>query len=360
MNEQTSDKSDQKLPCVVQLGFAGARRLFDPAPDAPETEQKWEQKLHDHLRDSLKQMRSKMKLSDESFFCGISQIAVGADMVFARVMTESDLPHRIFLPQPVEDYLTATGSQGDDFSAAEKQQARRLLDAENIIQTTTVSHSTDRHARFRETNAEILRVSDVVVTVIKKDAETKPGGSNEFIKRALAIGKPVLEICVSVKDNQPVFENDWHLKTTPPYRPPGFPVELDKVRLEKPVTGIPSCDEFTSPLKEMTGLHSRSQQKRFKNLVVYIIAFHILATALATAAISMHGSDSSGDEPASGIVAAANHANVPEDGDAGEEQVRDGGAATPDSSAGQHHRSIWSWLIPLLLIGELVALLLWG
>lgn len=278
------------LPCVVQIGFAGSRQLFGESPEDPNVERQWGDAVTEQVVQLLKLLPAKLKLSPHHFLCGISQIACGADSVFTRACLahEPSIPQRIFLPQLVDDYLSAVSSNGTpDFTPAQMSEAKSLLDSPHIVQLRVVSQSQERSDRFRETNAEILRVSDMVVCLLSSEAAEKAGGTNELLKRALAVNKPVLEIRVTIEDGQPVCHEMWHV--TSPFDVPAIPEPLSNLQLPKTDAKIPSSEQYRVPLKNLVSTQAKQQQRLFRYAAAIIIATHILATFCATGALALHG-----------------------------------------------------------------------
>jgi hypothetical protein len=153
MNNPTQPHS---LPCVVQLGFAGSRKLFvDPQPNPPQLMALQEEVEH-YLTERLNRLREELNLERNYFLVGISQIACGADTLFTRACRSRRIPQRIFLPQHRDAYLSAVGSDGitADFTTNERKEAELLLGADHIIQERIVSDSADRQQQFEDVNVE--------------------------------------------------------------------------------------------------------------------------------------------------------------------------------------------------------------
>ena len=124
-NTQVTASQHSPLPLVIQIGFAGARKLVDRSafPQAA-AEDVFAEAAAQALLAVLKQLPQQLELGQARiFFCGISQIAIGADMAFAAALALHGSLHRVFLPQPLDGYLAAVGSSGPDFSAAEQDMA---------------------------------------------------------------------------------------------------------------------------------------------------------------------------------------------------------------------------------------------
>lgn len=278
------------IPLVVQVGFAGSRSLFDlsqyPDLDPSDLATQALDALVAHLRD----LPAALGLSSHHFLCGISQIAVGADTLFTLACQTLGVPQRVLLPQRRDDYLAAEGSDGTpDFTPEAQQVARGLLDGPQIIEECVVSHASNRTARFEETNAAILRLSDVVLCLVRDTADSKRGGTEELISQAEAQGKPVARIGVSIEDGKvrlsplkPLVDwlngADWALPSAPP--------ELSSLVI--PALGqagaLPTSAHFIDKIKRAASDQSKKHSGWFKRSAIIIIGFHLGATVLAVLA----------------------------------------------------------------------------
>lgn len=288
-----SSNADATFPCVVQVGFAGSRKLFDPPPPNAQVAQQWETQVQQHVETALQRLRKDLNLKDHHFLCGISQIACGADFVFTRAcqaqQLDNECPQRIFLPQQVEEYLSAKNSHGeDDFTEDQKIEARRLLGLDHIIQQRVVSLSPDRIERFKETNVEILRFSDVVICLLRDNAQTQPGGSVEFLERAKKCQIPVHEIRISTTNGQLNIDDPWR-KKKPFFIPKEISEPVAQLSLPNHSGGIPSIEDYCEPLKNMGSHQAKQQQAFFRLAAAWIIGTHIAATVCATIALAIHG-----------------------------------------------------------------------
>lgn len=142
----------RSLPCVVQLGFVGARHLFDTSTLSAEEAEKLQAEALHLLRQTCIALRDDLKLEPHQFVAAISQLAIGADMLVAQVCQSFDqpIPHRVFLPQLTAAFLDASNENGTpDFLPAEKAIVVNLLKSPSIIQERVVSRSNSRSDRFR-------------------------------------------------------------------------------------------------------------------------------------------------------------------------------------------------------------------
>jgi hypothetical protein len=279
------------FPCVVHLGFAGSRHLFDRSHDAPIAEAHLENQVLEYFSTRLGELPGELGLKPGHFLCGISQIACGADSIFTRACRDRRIPQRIFLPQHRDAYLSAIGSDGKpDFTSDERKEAESLLSAEHIIQERVVSVSADRQQRFEDVNVQILRVSDVVVCLLREDAVGKPGGTAQLLERAKQRGTPVLAIRVGLRDGQPKFREQWHNQDEKhPFQPPRLPEELAALPASVSLDPLPSREEYCEPLKKLASTQAKWHQRLFKYATVVIIGTHILATLAATVALATRG-----------------------------------------------------------------------
>ncbi len=131
-------------------------------------------------------------------FEGVSQVAIGADMLFTRACLSLGIPQRIFLPLPAEEYLSGSGSDGaSDFSAAEANASAALLASEHIVECRIVGNSPDRETRFEQTNQAIAAASDVILCVRALGAVARPGGTAQLLGLAAESRMPALELCIT-------------------------------------------------------------------------------------------------------------------------------------------------------------------
>src|SRR4051812_19748846 len=136
MNEL--DLSVGVLPLVVQVGFAGSRVLVDvrehPGVDVCRFEGEGEEWLGGRVGGvegggggGLGALKGGLGLGEEHFFCGISAMAIGGDMVFSRACRRKGIVQRVFLPQTRDEFFKAGGSSGTDFSEGQVREGLSLL-----------------------------------------------------------------------------------------------------------------------------------------------------------------------------------------------------------------------------------------
>ncbi len=292
------------VPIIVALGFAGSRYLLegDSTLDAP-GRHGFMAALEAHLRDRIAALPVELGLSPAHVLCGISQVAIGADTLFTRTCAGLELPQRVFLPQSRDEYLSAFESADTaDFEQHERREAERLLASPHIIEERVVSDAANRGVRFGDANLEIIRVSDVVVCLLREQATTNVGGTVEFLAKACKRGQPVLELRVAEKNGQPHIRecrHNWpgtpaHRGWTPPQLPEGLGATgLSPARSARtntpgpaptPVGNILSrAEPALQQLARIGDDASAVQRKHFRYAAQIIIAAHLTATACAVA-----------------------------------------------------------------------------
>ena len=282
------------LPCVVQVGFAGSRQLFDPMPEGPHRES-LERELEAYLCDCLESLGDTLRLdAQRHFLCGISQVAIGADAAFTRACRALGMPQRIFLPQQEDAYLAARGPGGvADFSEEQSREARELLQSTHIVERRVVSDASDRQSRFEDTNFEIAAESDLVICLLREGAEPKRGGTLQLLELAKHRGIPAMEIEVSLREGRPCFEERWH--DLDRFTTPQLPRSMQELRMQAPPSGsaLSSIGQFADAVKGHASQRAALQRKLFGYAALVVIFAHILATLAATMVLAEHGAPDS-------------------------------------------------------------------
>jgi hypothetical protein len=241
------------------------------------------------LTERLAQLPSDLGLDDRHFLCGVSQMATGADMLFARACRDLGLTQRVALPQPRDAYLDAVGSDGSpDFAPSEREEAQALLDSPHVIDERVVSDAPDRQTRFEETNQALVESCDAVVCLLRAGAEGKRGGTRDLMERARLRGLPLLELRADLAAGAPVIEERWHRREL--FRAPALPADLSAAALP-PADGpprLPKAREYSDAWKEITGGQANWRRRLFKTAALAIIGTHVAATCCAVAALKLH------------------------------------------------------------------------
>jgi hypothetical protein len=276
---------------VIQVGFAGLRLLVEGDFADPTAKSAVEQLVRQRISEEL---RSLAEFAGARYFlCGISQIAIGADTLFAQACQELGVVQRVFLPQHRQDYISAVGSNGQpDFSYSEKRQAEELLSNPLVVEERVIGDAADRSARFEAVNREILRASDVMLLVLPNEARSGPGGAGHLLEQAKRLGKPTIELRIVYRDSKPTIEKTWHHADK--FVAPKLPPALMKIAED----GIVDIEGYCDSLKEFASGQANSLRRLFRVFVFAIVGTHVLATVMATLALIGH----SGGGPVSGAV----------------------------------------------------------
>jgi hypothetical protein len=274
------------MPLVVHIGFAGSRLLARAGDLAPAREQDFLAAVQAHLAARVRQLPADLGLQPTHFLCGVSQIAAGADTLFAGACAGLGIQQRIFLPQARADYLAGRDESGEpDFDDAQRAQAEHLLAQPHVIEERVASHGPDRESRFEDVNLEIAAVSDVVICLLRQDVRGRSVGTTDLMARAAQRGRPVLEVRVDVGPaGQPVFTDTWHRLEA--FERPGVPSDLcdpggypaDRVTLA----------DYGSCLMAAASRQAMARQRLFSVSAFVIIGSHVLATACAVSALTLH------------------------------------------------------------------------
>lgn len=290
---QTTTVPATALPLVVQVGFSGSRSLYDESVPTS-LQSALDECVVRELRNVLCSLPRRLPLTAGHFLCGISQIAIGADMLFAAACSAEGVCHRFFLPQRLDDFLAAQGSRGPDFTADQQAEVRRQVAAANVIQERVVTDSIDRGERFEETNLEILRVSDLLICLTRNDAVGQRGGTQRLLEHAVQRGVPTLELRVKTEGaNVALTPQEHHFDRftlpVPPSEMAAMPVPT-----ELSAQGLPSLEQYCSLLKSFGSDRARRLRRYFQWGAAIIIVTHVAATMLATACLATHGEHARG------------------------------------------------------------------
>jgi hypothetical protein len=286
MNQTAAIATGDSLPLVVHVGFAGSRFLVLPGTMAVAEEQRFLQAVQQELAGLLRRLPAELRLSPGHFLCGLSQVAMGSDMLFTRACAGLGIRQRIFLPQPRRAYLDGRDEKGDDdFAPAQRAEAERLLALPHIIEERVVSHAVDREAQFEDANLQIVGVSDVVVCLLRPDVRGRSTGTTDLMDRALQRGRPVLEVRVGVgPGGLPEWTETWHQRDA--FDLPALPADLCASR---PGPGArTTLADYCTCLMAEASRQALGRQQVFSLSAFVIIGAHVLATACAVAALTLH------------------------------------------------------------------------
>ena len=173
------------------IGFSGSRRLI-AAEHAAKAVAVRERTLA-QLKEWLASLRAIREVSGADL-AAVCSLAVGGDSLFIEACKDLEIPVTVLLPQPLDKFLAATGSDGSpDFIAEEAKAARNL--AKGAVGIEVAATSADRRERFEQVNREIIRRCDLLYCLDHPTTgqPVKRGGTGHAAEQARAAGKPVVE-----------------------------------------------------------------------------------------------------------------------------------------------------------------------
>ena len=284
MSASPSHSTNPAFPLAVTVGFSGPRAWFTKSDPPNADAAAFQDAAVKWLVERLRNLPEELGLSDHHFLTGISQIAVGGDFAFTEACKQLGIPQRISLPQPSDVFLAASGSDGPDFSDAEKDQALALLASPNIIQERVASGASVRDVRFEETNIELIRRSDLLIAMVKAE-----GGkwTRDLIHRAARWGTPVLVVQVALRDGTPHFEAAWENLTAPvrqSFKAPALPGVLTDVPFaDTPPAAhtVPEKKHYFPRIKTHCSTEATHLNHFFQQSAWIIISSHFYASVCA-------------------------------------------------------------------------------
>lgn len=284
-------------PLVVHLGFAGSRDLYGPSKHEPIDEAKFHKEIEDHLVAIMAELPKTLGLSEHHFLCCISQLDIGADRIFTRACArlaashpERSFAQRIFLPDSPDAYLDAGGNS----NRSQRTEGRRLMASPHILEERIVGFANDREERSEEASLEVVRVSDLVIALVREGEMTEPGNPAHFITRARARNKYVLLITVSVRAGRTEFEDKW-LPRAPRDRK-GRKDDFEPPNVPKAIAGFvwQKKDTYSRELGKFAGNEAKRHQRLFKFAALIIILTHVVATIIASYGLAIHKAQEAG------------------------------------------------------------------
>ena len=193
----------------INIGFSGSRLLS--IKNNGQIPKKHE--IIHILENQILRFLYAMDISCDNCYA-ISQIAIGADTLFFEACKDLKIPHRLFLPQTFDKFISGAEPNGKpDFTEAQKKLAIKLRKESTIIEEKVINHSSDRNQQFIDTNDAILDHSHIVIALIRHDVEyISPGGALDFLVKAQERNLPALELRIDLdtKTSEPYIKKYIH------------------------------------------------------------------------------------------------------------------------------------------------------
>jgi hypothetical protein len=158
--------SSIRLPEVLAVGFTGHRKVPD------------ETKSRQLIRDFL----SQRKQSHVGIVYGVSSAASGGDQLFAESCLDLDIPLRILLPRPADQFRA-------DFDDASWQRTVRIM--ENAISVEVTGRHESRTEQYYDCGIQTVSESQLLMALWNGLPSRGAGGTQEIVSYARKTGHPV-------------------------------------------------------------------------------------------------------------------------------------------------------------------------
>jgi len=155
-----------QLPAVLAVGFTGHRKV------------PYETKSRQVIRDFL----ARQKESHHGILCGISSAAAGGDQLFAESCLELNIPLRILLPRPAEQFRA-------DFEEASWQRTVRIM--EKAISVEVTGRHEARNEQYYDCGIQTVAESQLLVALWDGQPSRGIGGTQEIVSYARKTGHPI-------------------------------------------------------------------------------------------------------------------------------------------------------------------------
>ena len=155
-----------QLPEVLAVGFTGHRKV------------PYESKSRQVIRDFL----AHQKESHHGILYGISSVAAGGDQLFAESCIELDIPLRVLLPRPAEQFRA-------DFDDAAWQRTARII--EKAISVEVTGRFEKQNEQYYDCGIQTVAESQLLVALWDGQPSRGAGGTQEMVSYARKTGHPV-------------------------------------------------------------------------------------------------------------------------------------------------------------------------
>ncbi len=156
-----------RLPATLAIGFTGHRSLPD--------EEKSRQLIYGFLKER--------KAATPGMIYGVSSAAAGGDLLFAESCIQLEIPLRVLLPLPKEQFR-------DDFDPATWQRAENVLSKAVSVEVT--GGNQPRNENYYECGIETVHQSTLLIALWDGESSRGKGGTQEIVAFAKSIGRPVI------------------------------------------------------------------------------------------------------------------------------------------------------------------------
>jgi hypothetical protein len=168
-SQQSEIKSAIRLPSVLAIGFTGHRSLPDEAKS----------------RESIRGFLREQKAKTSAIVYGVSSAAAGSDLLFAESCLELEIPLRILLPLPREEFRK-------DFDPATWLRAEAVMS--KAVSVVVTGDREIRNQAYYECGVETVQQSQLMIALWDGEPSRGMGGTQEIKEFAEKMDKPVIWI----------------------------------------------------------------------------------------------------------------------------------------------------------------------
>ncbi len=168
-SQQSDIKSAIRLPSVLAIGFTGHRSIPDEAKS----------------RESIRGFLREQKAKTQAIVYGVSSAAAGSDLLFAESCIELEIPLRILLPLPREEFK-------QDFDPATWLRVEAVMSKAVSVEVT--GGGENRNEAYYECGVDTVQQSQLLIAVWDGEPSRGMGGTQEIKEFAEKMGKPVIWI----------------------------------------------------------------------------------------------------------------------------------------------------------------------
>lgn len=165
-SNQHDVNSSIRLPTVLAIGFTGHRNLPGEAMSR--------KLIYDFLAEKQR--------STSEILYGVSSVAAGGDLLFAESCIALNIPLRVLLPLPREDFRS-------DFDPSTWSRAEHAMDHANSIEV--IGGDGTRDERYYECGIETVLQSQWQIALWNGEQAQGLGGTEEIVEFARHLGRPV-------------------------------------------------------------------------------------------------------------------------------------------------------------------------
>lgn len=250
-------ETDQ-LPIFHVIGFSGHRRVTDGVG----------------IERALRAVLDELRAGSGVEWLALSSVAAGSDMMFARTALALGLGWEAILPLPPAEFRR-------DFDEAEWSEVEALLAESEHVRV--IGERGRREDAYLDGGMETVNHSDVLLAVWDGEPSRGRGGTAEIVAYARELGRPIIivdanTLAVRRENFDRLQVGDRHITL------------LNTL----PAVPVPAADPADPGRGRVLAFHHKVDHAathgapHFRRLITGTVGLHVLATALAAAALAFH------------------------------------------------------------------------